>query len=359
MRAVGENLGELLDTLRQLVRQPSVTSAEHPFLRVLQRELEEAGARVRWYEGLLVAEGLAPSSCYLSAHIDRHGLICTGPGEFQYAAFIARNRSDLEGNSVSERSFTQITERFVGKPVYAYEPWSGVYAGQGAISSTTLCPRTGAMLFQVTGLEHLVAGTPVAFRDNVKRHGERVAAQLDNVVSAAAIVHLFRRGYAGTAFFTAEEEAGRSWRYLLEYCTRFGVETRSLLVLDTSPYATDEDADAQALVLRRRDVHSAFEPATVQQLAEQCQQLKIRYGYKDDYIEAKNRERAACGKSLYSLGVTELGRLAAAAGGRLQGATVQLPTTGYHTTDETCSLSSLTALLTLLEYTAQARGAWS
>ena len=37
-----------------------------------------------------------------SAHIDRHGLICTGPNEFQYAAFVAGSRSDLLGNSVSE-----------------------------------------------------------------------------------------------------------------------------------------------------------------------------------------------------------------------------------------------------------------
>jgi putative aminopeptidase FrvX len=76
------------------MRSPSVVGAEHSFFRVLQRELEERGAKVTWFEGVLVAQGTDPNSLYLSSHIDRHGLICTGPNEFQYAAFVAGARSD-------------------------------------------------------------------------------------------------------------------------------------------------------------------------------------------------------------------------------------------------------------------------
>ena len=86
---------EFIDLLKELIRQPSVVGAEHSFFRVLQRELEERGAHVTWYEGLLVAQGNKPFSAMFSAHIDRHGLICTGPNEFQFAAFIAANRTDL------------------------------------------------------------------------------------------------------------------------------------------------------------------------------------------------------------------------------------------------------------------------
>ena len=84
-----------IDILATLLREPSVVGAEHAFFRVLQRELEERGAKVTWYEGLLVAQGSRPESLMLSAHIDRHGLVCTGPDEFQYAAFVAGGRSDL------------------------------------------------------------------------------------------------------------------------------------------------------------------------------------------------------------------------------------------------------------------------
>lgn len=104
---------------------------------MLQRELEERGAHVTWYEGLLVAQGNKPFSAMFSAHIDRHGLICTGPNEFQFAAFIAANRTDLLNNSVSEELMTKVNERFQSDPVFAYEPWSGAYRGKELLKDRT------------------------------------------------------------------------------------------------------------------------------------------------------------------------------------------------------------------------------
>ena len=112
---------DFIDLLKLLIRAPSVVGAEHSFFRVLQRELEERGAKVTWYEGLLVAQGSDPFSTMFSAHIDRHGLVCTGPNEFQYAAFVSANRTDLLNNSVSEELMTKVTERFNHEEIYAYE----------------------------------------------------------------------------------------------------------------------------------------------------------------------------------------------------------------------------------------------
>lgn len=344
------DLYEFLDILKLLVRQPSVVSAEHSFFRVLQRELEEMGVQASWYEGLLVAQGKKPGSHYISAHIDRHGLICTGPNEFQYAAYVAGNRGDLIGNSVSEQIYTKISERFAGAAVNAYEPWSGVYRGKGVINKTYLCPHRGNMVFEIEGLEHVVAGTPVAFQDQLKLENQRISAQLDNVFSAAIILYLYRRGYQGTAFFTAQEEAGRSWRFLLEWFQRFANHTDRLIVLDTSPYATTEDAEAQQLVLRNRDSNALFDHNMVATLEQACQKLNIPYGFKDEYIKRKNLERAQQNKDPYSLGVTELGRIVQASNGKIQGATLQVPTTGYHTTEETCSIASVGALIRLLSH---------
>lgn len=343
-----QRLADLLDTLKLLIRHPSVVSAEHSFFRVLQRELEDIGVTVTWYEGLLVAQGNNPDARYMSAHIDRHGLICTGPNEFQYAAYIASNRGDLIGNSVSEQTFTTLSERFRGATVTAYEPWSGVYRGKGKIKHAYMCPQRGNIVFEVEGLEHVVAGTPVAFQDHVRVRDGRLSAQLDNVLSAAVLVSLFRAGYQGTAFFTAQEEAGRSWRFVLEWFQRFNKTTRELIVLDTSPYATTEEADEQLVVLRRRDANGEFEPETVQRLQAVCDQLGISYGYKDDYIYRKNQQRQTEGKSLYSLGSTEMGRIVSSSKGLLQGATLQVPTTGYHTTEETASIASCEALMKIL-----------
>lgn len=336
------------DLLKALMRQPSVVGAEHSFFRVLQRELEERGAKVTWYEGVLVAQGEKPSSLMLSAHIDRHGLVCTGPNEFQYAAFVSGGRSDLLGNSVSEQLMLKIGDRFENIPVFAFEPWSGSYIGSGHIAGTEICERRQNLIFNITGLEHLVAGTPVAFTDRLRLENGKFVGQLDNVLTAAILVDLFDHGFKGTAFFTAQEEAGRSWRYLLEWFRRFGEQTNKLIVVDTSPYPDDEGAMAQDVVLRGRDANASFNSDLAMRLEDHCRALNIRFGYKDAYVDAQNREREAVGEKPLSLGSTEMGRIIAASNGLVDGTTLQIPTTGYHTMEEAASFTSCRCFQDLL-----------
>ncbi|MCZ4280436.1 peptidase M42 [Kiloniella laminariae] len=339
---------QLTDLLKSLIRQPSVVGSEHSFFRVLQRELEERGAKVTWYEGLLVAQGNRPSSAFFSAHIDRHGLICTGPNEFQYAAFVAGNRSDLLGNSVSEKLMMKIVDRFKAVEVMAYEPWSGAYRGKGVITNAYVCEFRSNLIFEVDGLEHLVAGTPVAFSDRLSIRDDLFSGQLDNVLTAAHLVHLYSLGFQGTAFFTAQEESGSSWRFLLEWFRRFGGATDRLVVVDTSPYPDRESADQQDVILRRRDANAAFNPETTDRLERLCLELGISYGFKDAYIEEKNLQAAKLGKEAQSIGSTEMGRIIAASNGFVQGTTLQIPTTGYHTMEESASQKSCEAFTRLL-----------
>ncbi len=342
------SLSSLIDLLKILTRQPSVVGAEHSFFRVLQRELEERGASVTWYEGLLVARGRDPNAMFFSAHIDRHGLICTGPNEFQYAAFVSGSRSDLLGNSASEELMLTIADRFEGTPVFAYQPWSGSYSGSGTISGASICEYRHNLIFEVSGLEHLVAGTPVALRDNLRIEDGYISGQLDNVLTAAILVHLFELDFQGTAFFTAQEEAGRSWRYLLEWFRRFGSSTNDLVVLDTSPYPTRAEADSQLVVLRTRDANASFNDAMTVQLENLCNEHGIIFSYKDRYIEEQNDLLLAAGEKPRSLGSTEMGRIIAASNGLVDGTTLQIPTTGYHTMNETASLKSCEAFIKLL-----------
>jgi len=106
------HLSAFLEILYQLVREPSVVGTEDSFFRVLRRELEEIGVNVEHHSGVLVARGSQPELLVLSAHIDRHGLSCTGPNEFQDAAFIAGNRGELDGDSISEQMMATIADRF-------------------------------------------------------------------------------------------------------------------------------------------------------------------------------------------------------------------------------------------------------
>lgn len=350
---------EFIDLLKAIIRQPSVVGAEHSFFRVLQRELEERGAKVTWYEGLLVAQGSKPFSTMFSAHIDRHGLVCTGPNEFQYAAFIAANRTDLLNNSVSEELMTKITERFQSVPVFAYEPWSGVYRGAGVIKRSYVCEFRNNLIFETEGLDDVVADTPVAFKDSLKINDGRLEGQLDNVLSAAVLVHLFSLGFEGTAFFTAQEEAGKSWRYLLEWFRRFGGSTNRLFVVDTSPFPSVEAANQQLLVLREKDANASFNKEATMLVENLCRENNLSFVYKDRYVEEENRRLLSAGGSPHSLGSTEMGRIIAASNGLVDGTTVQIPTNGYHTMAESASQESVAAfisLLTMLSHEASAGG---
>jgi len=337
-----------VDLLRALIRHPSVVAAEHSFFRVLQRELEERGATVTWYEGVLVAQGSDPASCMFSAHADRHGLMCTGPNEFQFAAFIAGNRTDLLNNSVSEQLMGKVIGRYENQPVYAYEPWSGVYRGKGVITNSRVCPYRNNVIFDVEGLQSAVAGTPVAFQDNLVFNEGRLEAQLDNVLTIAALVHLFTLGFKGTAFFTAEEEAGKSWRYLLEWFRRFGGSTNQLYVLDTSPFDTIAAANQQLIVLREKDANAMFNSQATRKVQNLCDAEGISYLYKDKLVEAQNIQLEARGEKLKSIGSTEMGRIISASNGLVDGTTIQIPTTGYHTTQESASIESVDAFIKLI-----------
>ncbi|MCW1913535.1 hypothetical protein OJ996_08115 [Luteolibacter sp. GHJ8] len=337
-------LDDFLDLLRNLVREPSVTGAEDSFFRVLTRELQELGVKLTYYQGLLVAQGRDPDSLILSAHADRHGLVCTGPNEFQYSAFLAANRSEQTGDSVSEQMLGLIQNRFAGQRVQAHMPYSGTYLGQGVITRSYVCPYRNNLIFEIDGLGFLQPGTPVSFLDRLTRQNGCISAQLDNVVSVALLVFLFRRGFRGTALFTAQEEAGRSWRYAHAWFLREQIRTQRLIVLDTSPYPTRESAEAQHLVLRRKDASASFAPGITAEIGERCAALGITCTYKDAYVDALNETRVR----KLSLGRTELGRLIAASNGEVSGTTVQIPTTGYHTASETASLDSVRAALLLL-----------
>ncbi|MCB1229351.1 MAG: peptidase M42 [Verrucomicrobiae bacterium] len=333
-----------LEILQQLVREPSVVGTEDSFFRVLRRELEEFDLVVERHLGVLVARGKEPEVLVLSAHIDRHGLLCTGPDEFQYAAFIAGNRGELDGDSVSEQTMAAIADRFTGQRVQAHLPFTGTYLGQGVISDGHMCPRRRNLIFEIDGLEYLHPGTPISFLDRLRVTDDTISAQLDNVLSVALIIHLFRLGFQGTALFTAQEEAGRSWRYALSWFQRERWATRRLLVIDTSPYPDAEAATAQELVLRNRDATGQFDASFTAEIRDLCERLGISYSFKDAWIEAQNAQRA----KPMSLGRTELGRLVTATGGEISGTTLQIPTTGYHTANETASLASVRAALRLL-----------
>jgi putative aminopeptidase FrvX len=333
------------DILKQLIRVPSVVGAEHPFFMFVKRELEEIGVAVEYYDGVLVAKGDEPACGYISAHADRHGLICTGHNEFQYAAYIAKNRADLTGASNSEQLLHNFTSRFVDEKVQAYQPYSGTYLGLGVIKEAFLCERRNNIIFKVEGFDFLFPSTPIAFMDRLDFKDDLISAQLDNVISVALIIYMYHIGYRGTAFFTASEEAGKSWRFLLEWFRRFDISTNELLVLDTSPYSSLHDIHQLDIVLRNRDSNAVFRSPLKNRMKKIAMEENIKYHFKDTYLKNKMAQNGTKG----SLGTTELGRIIHATKGAIQGATLQIPTIGYHTVNETTSVKAVESMITILK----------
>ncbi len=336
---------DFYDILKQLIRVPCVVGSEHPFFMFIKRELEEIGVKVEYYDGVLVAKGEKPESGYISAHADRHGLVCTGDNEFQYAAFIAKNQADLTGDSNAEQLLRNFTIRFVDEKVQAYDPCSGSYLGLGTIKDAYICQRRNNIIFKVDGFDYLFPGTPIAFMDKLEFKDGLISAQLDNVLSVAIIIYLYQLGYQGTGFFTASEEAGKSWRFLLEWFRRFDLTTNELLVLDTSPYESLDDIHHLDVVFRNRDANGYFRSPLKAKIKKIAIGEKIRYHYKDAYI--KNKMASTGIKT--SIGTTELGRLINATRGTIQGTTMQIPTIGYHTVNETASKKAVEGILKILK----------
>lgn len=338
-----------LDFLKLLLNEPAVVGFERPFFRVLRREAESMGVKVETYEGLLVINGDSSRSDILCAHVDRHGLVSTGPQEFQYAAYTRWNRTDDNFSSLSESFLRKVEGRFIGKKAKAYEPWNGSYLGQGTIEKCEWRPYHDNIFFEIPELSNLPPGVPIAYVNELEMSGDMMSAQLDNVLSVAVALYLLKTGWDGTMLFSAQEEVGRSWRYLVEWFHRNPDRKSDVMVLDTSPYPDEEALLKRDIVLRNCDAYGNFDPKCVARLSSVCESNGISFSYKDEDVTGWNEVRVTEGKKPTSIGRTELGRLVSASDGAINGATVQVPTLGYHTASESVRVSAVIAMLRVLQ----------
>lgn len=349
---VGEGVGaRFVGWLRGLLSVPSVTGYERPMFRRLEAEYGALGLTTHRYFGTLAVSGDRPGEAVISCHVDRHGLVCTAPGEFEYAAHIVKFMGMHPGRRASQEQLARIFTRFYGRGAVAYNAVTGETIAEGTIVGAEEQAPPRNLVFQIAGMQAsaVLVGTPVGYRPELEVGGGRISGQLDNAVSVAVVRELFDRGFRGTAVFTSEEEAGQSWKYLLAYLDRQRIETDRLIVLDTSPYPDAAGAEAQDVVLRRRDAGGVFNQRLAEELEGVCRELGVPHEFKDAYVERENAARAERGEPPLRLGNTELGRVVEATGGQINGATVQLPTHGYHTTFETVTERAVGSVVRVLE----------
>ncbi len=334
-------------TLEYLDR-PAVVGYEQPFLDFMDREFTRLGCETTLADRHLEANCPGERHEIICVHADRHGLICTEPGICEYAAWIARDEYASEDRPTSPALAVRVCTRFVDEPVLAYDPETGAALARAVTRSAKYVEDEAKLVFPVPEFKKLPIGTPVCFRRQTVLDHEMLSGQIDNAVSAAIAFTLVERGFEGRILFTTEEEIGRSWIHAKAFLDDKDIRTDRLIVLDTSPYPESAAIDAGLVVLRRRDAHAEFNAEFVEELAQTCERVGVPYEYKDAYMERRNAEREAAGENRLSIGSTELGRLITATEGEITGATIQLPTFGYHSNSETTSTKAIEHVMRVL-----------
>ncbi len=314
---------------------------EQVFIRYLKADFQKLDLALFEYDGILEVNGNAPENAIICAHIDRHGLISLGDDEYVYAAQFIKEIKYGENNQSSRALLESIAKRFEGEKIYAYHPDHGKILGRGEITACYPNMRNDDALFFVEGIAQLEQNIPLAYARQASVEDGRLKGQIDNVISLAVIYALFADGYQGTALLSCEEEIGKSWLHIAAYLEGTRIDTRELFVLDTSPYADDAILKGGPVILRNRDKSEVFNAQLVTHLKERCVALDIPFQVKDEYLLSN-------GKTVDELGSTELGRLVQGSEGRWNGATVQIPTVMYHTSNETTSMVAIEHFYKLL-----------
>lgn len=320
---------------------PSVVGHETPFLDHLARDFESLGFPVSRPRNLCVVDLGAPGPVML-AHVDRHGGVVRNGGEIVYAAHAVKNEKYAEFAPASDLLARRVRERYVGEEVFAYDRRTGGRIAYGDIDDVILKPD-GHIALSVANMAGLPEGTPVAFARRLERGSSYVVGQLDNPVSAAVLRVAAEHGLPGTIVFTAEEEIGRSADHFLNWAKDALGPRRDLLVLDTTPFDDSAVTQAGAVVLRRRDATASFDPQMGERVHQAARASGVPAIHKCDYIAAENEARSARGEAAKSLGLTELGKIAAKSDGEFTGTTLQVPTFNYHSNQESTTPKALSA----------------
>lgn len=329
------SLKKILERTREYLWIPSVVRFERPFMECLADDFNVFGYDVELKDRVVaVTKHGTKSPRILTAHIDRNGIVTNTdviPTRFEYAAFNTKKYYGDE-NKVPEAVFKEAGERFVGEEVM-FSGERGKVTGKGMVKSFEYDFDKKNLSFEIEVLAGFPMGRILSYWPpyELVQNG-RVSGQIDNAISVAVARQLIEDGFDGRVILATEEEAGRSWKHITDYLSGVG-SSKEIVTLDTTSYNNERAIDEGLIVLRNKDSKREFNKDLVSRLKNICEQNGIRYEMKDEVIEAEN----AKGRKPKKLGITELGRIVEHTNGRFSGATVQLPTTNYHTNHETTS----------------------
>lgn len=328
----------------EYLQTPSVVGYERFFMQALEKDFKNLGLRVNRQDRYLTVSGDQPHSSIICAHLDRHGLISLGNDEYVYAAQYIKEIKYGQNNRLAQKQLENITRRFEKEVVFAYDPTTGEPLGNGIIKTCNPCLLGGDALFFIENMPPLASGLPLAYARTATYQNNYLKGQIDNVVSLATVFCLFKYGFQGTAILATEEEIGKSWLHISDYLSAYQIETQNLITIDTSPYTDQSVIENGVIILRKQDMSGQFNTKLVNALISRATELGLPFEIKDEAMLTE-------GKTVDQLGSTELGRLVEKTQGRWNGATIQIPTSMYHTSNETTTTKAIANYYSFLRNT--------
>ena len=211
----------------QYLSVPAVVGHEHALLGHLYKDFSSLDLEVYEHDGLIEVHGENPHQAIICAHIDRHGLISIGGGEYAYAAQYMREIKYGEQHHSTISQLRDIAERFEDEIVYAYDPKTGEKLGRGMIKPCHNRMIQGDSLFTIIGMDDMPLNTPIAYSRMARSEKGELKGQIDNAVSLGVVYALFKKGFKGTALLTTEEEIGKSWIHITKWLQSNKIETKN------------------------------------------------------------------------------------------------------------------------------------
>jgi hypothetical protein len=329
-------------------------------LKYLKKKAEEQGYTTDITRRYLAVFPKKKSKVILSSHIDRHGFIKNEEGNIEYLAFYLRKKlgipfkfekiEDKEKELITKNSdflltdsfllwkhndtkikflrdgrtwfFEKTAERHSRENIYSYNPITGETINHYTLIRSDTNVLKKEVLFTpnkpLKDEDSIFAINAPLFQSN-----NLISGQIDNVISAAVLFTLLEeQELTSTLLFTTQEEIGNSYQSIVEFYKKHSGE--KLYIIDTSPYENLEKGEKGFLTLREGDERGGFSREMGKEIKNILKEMKIPYDIKPSCI-----------------GNTELGAVVEHTNGKLNGTTLQLPTTNYHTSFETCTKESL------------------
>ncbi len=143
------DLSDIIAKIEEYAAIPAVVGYEDVFLDYLYEEFNNKNLHATKHRNLLEVSGDNPGSAIICAHIDRHGLVSLGDGEYVYAAQYIREIKYGERNEQTYMELESIANRFHGERVFSYDPKTGKQLGEGRIQTCLPSMLDGDALFHI------------------------------------------------------------------------------------------------------------------------------------------------------------------------------------------------------------------